>query len=201
MGLVRITSWYPHFNGSHLACHPARSTEWLDCHPKSCERWRIRSGPFGKAFSSIQFYFSWRRQIRKSMKRWQSYSCPSFRSQPILSDYFASQMTMKNCPTRVLTTLYYMRSYTADWPVQRLSVAIANSRRQAAGARSSIHQKVSTNPLLPNTKTRTAYNSTAWREDGGKRNFRGPKRQLFLQNKGFFKASTWSLVIQLHARE
>ena len=28
-----------------LACHPARSTEWLDCHPKSCERWRIRTGP------------------------------------------------------------------------------------------------------------------------------------------------------------
>ena len=29
-----------------LACHPARSTEWLDCHPKSCELWRIRTGPF-----------------------------------------------------------------------------------------------------------------------------------------------------------
>ena len=27
-----------------LACHPARSTEWLDCHPKSCELWRIRTG-------------------------------------------------------------------------------------------------------------------------------------------------------------
>ena len=28
-----------------LACHPARSTEWLDCHPKSCELWRSRTGP------------------------------------------------------------------------------------------------------------------------------------------------------------
>ena len=28
-----------------LACHPARSTEWLDCHPKSCELWRICTGP------------------------------------------------------------------------------------------------------------------------------------------------------------
>ena len=28
-----------------LACHPARSTEWLDCHPKSYELWRIRTGP------------------------------------------------------------------------------------------------------------------------------------------------------------
>ena len=28
-----------------LACHPARSTEWPDCHPKSCELWRIRTGP------------------------------------------------------------------------------------------------------------------------------------------------------------
>ena len=30
-----------------LACHPARSTKWLDCHPKSCELhvWRIRTRP------------------------------------------------------------------------------------------------------------------------------------------------------------
>ena len=28
-----------------LACHPARSTEWLDCHPKWCELWHIRTGP------------------------------------------------------------------------------------------------------------------------------------------------------------
>ena len=30
-----------------LACHPARSTEWLDCHTKSCELciWRVRTGP------------------------------------------------------------------------------------------------------------------------------------------------------------
>ena len=27
-----------------LACHPARSTEWLDCHPKSCELWHIHTG-------------------------------------------------------------------------------------------------------------------------------------------------------------
>ena len=35
----------------------------------------------------------------------------------------------------------------------------------------------------------------------GKRNFRGSKRQLFLQKEGLFKASTWSLVSQLHVRE
>ena len=28
-----------------LACNPARSTEWLDCHPKSCELWNICTGP------------------------------------------------------------------------------------------------------------------------------------------------------------
>ena len=28
-----------------LACHPARSTEWLDSNPKSCELWRILTGP------------------------------------------------------------------------------------------------------------------------------------------------------------
>ena len=46
MGLVRITSWYPNFNGSHIGLPPSSiSTEWLDCHPKSCELWRIRTGP------------------------------------------------------------------------------------------------------------------------------------------------------------
>ena len=40
----------------------------------------------------------------------------------------------------------------------------------------------------PDTKTRTEYNSTAGRKDRGKRNFRGPKRQLFLQNEGFFQS-------------
>ena len=53
----------------------------------------------------------------------------------------------------------------------------------------------------PDTKTRTAYNSSVGRGDEGKRNFGGLKRQLFLQNKGLFKASTASLVSQLHARE
>ena len=36
-----------------LACHPARSTEWLDCHPKSCELWRIRTGPIATTLVSI----------------------------------------------------------------------------------------------------------------------------------------------------
>ena len=27
-----------------LACHLARSTEWLDCHPKLCELWQSRTG-------------------------------------------------------------------------------------------------------------------------------------------------------------
>ena len=51
------------------------------------------------------------------------------------------------------------------------------------------------------TKPRTAYSSTAGCGNEGKRNFRGPKRQLFLQNEGLFKSSTASLVSQLHARE
>ena len=36
-----------------LACHPARSTEWLDCHPKSCEPWRIRTGPIYILFTTL----------------------------------------------------------------------------------------------------------------------------------------------------
>ena len=39
-----------------LACHPARSTEWLDCHPKSCELWRIRAGPIQV---SSEAFLSW----------------------------------------------------------------------------------------------------------------------------------------------
>ena len=39
----------------------------------------------------------------------------------------------------------------------------------------------------PDTKTRTAYNSTAGRGDGGKRNFRGQKRQIFYRTKVFSK--------------
>ena len=35
-----------------LACHPARSTDWLDCHPKSCELWRIRTGPIHDFFEA-----------------------------------------------------------------------------------------------------------------------------------------------------
>ena len=38
-----------------LACHPARSTEWLDCHPKSCELWRIRTGPI----DALKFVTPW----------------------------------------------------------------------------------------------------------------------------------------------
>ena len=36
-----------------LACHPARSTEWLDCHPKSYELWRIRTGPIAFLYLSL----------------------------------------------------------------------------------------------------------------------------------------------------
>ena len=53
----------------------------------------------------------------------------------------------------------------------------------------------------PDTKIRTAYNSTAGRGDEGKRTFRGPKRQLSLQNEGLLKPSTASLASPLHARE
>ena len=45
-----------------LACHPARSTEWLDCHPKSCELWRIRTGPIGGFEDGFhKFFFSSRK--------------------------------------------------------------------------------------------------------------------------------------------
>ena len=51
----------------------------------------------------------------------------------------------------------------------------------------------------PDTKTRTAYNSTTGGGDEWKYNFRGPKRHLFLQNEALFKAPTGSLVC-VHAK-
>ena len=38
-----------------LSCHPARSTKWLDCHPKSCELWRIRTGPISRWQDTFAF--------------------------------------------------------------------------------------------------------------------------------------------------
>ena len=44
-----------------LACHPARSTEWLNCHPKSCELWRIRTGPIPayRLFLNARDFLAW----------------------------------------------------------------------------------------------------------------------------------------------
>ena len=58
MGLVRITSWYPVSMEAMLACHPARSTEWLDCHPKWCELWHFRTGPILSQFSHSFVWWS-----------------------------------------------------------------------------------------------------------------------------------------------
>ena len=41
--MVAKFQWKPFWLAS---CHPAWSTEWLDCHQKSCELWHIRTGPF-----------------------------------------------------------------------------------------------------------------------------------------------------------
>ena len=51
-------------------------------------------------------------------------------------NFLPGKRRSKTVQTRVLTTLYYMRSYKPDWPVQRLSLVIANLRVQATGARS-----------------------------------------------------------------
>ena len=60
-----------------LACHPVRSTEWLDCHPKSCELWRIRTGPIDPAmpFRSFLLFPLYLRSI-KTEDRWESNLSP-----------------------------------------------------------------------------------------------------------------------------
>ena len=47
-------------------------------------------------------------------------------------------------------------------------------------------------PNIPDTKIRAAYNSTAWRGDGGKRNFRGPKRQISAERRYFQRVNKHS---------
>ena len=77
------------------------------------------------------------------MKRWQSYSRPNFRSQLILSEFFASQTAIKKClNTRVLTTLYYMRWYMLIGPFKCSQL---RSRVRELGPL----VLRSTNPLLP----------------------------------------------------
>ena len=50
MGLVRITSWYPNFNGSYFGLPPSEIHRMTGLPPKSCELWRIRTGPIAKPF-------------------------------------------------------------------------------------------------------------------------------------------------------
>ena len=53
---------------------PARTlsyTEWLNCHPKSCELWRIRTGPI-LFVGHLQFFFSQPAQV-SSVNRWKKH--------------------------------------------------------------------------------------------------------------------------------
>ena len=75
------------------------------------------------------------------MKRWQSYRRPNFRSQLILSEFFASQTAIKKCLNTGVDYTVLHAIVHADWPVQMLSVAIVSSRAWAA--RSSIDQPAS----------------------------------------------------------
>ena len=46
-----------------LTCHPARCTEWLDCHPKSRELWRICTGPINMLASVLNFSSTCRSEL------------------------------------------------------------------------------------------------------------------------------------------
>ena len=56
-----------------LPCHPARSTEWLDCHPKWCELWRIRTGPIcNKSLGIIDRLLQEELLLRRTLSREES---------------------------------------------------------------------------------------------------------------------------------
>ena len=87
-----------------------------------------------------------KKKLGKSMKRWQSYRRSNFRSQLILSEFFACQKAIKKClNTRVLTTLYYMRSYMLIGPFKCSQL---RSRVRELGPL----VLRSTNPLLPSLR-------------------------------------------------
>ena len=113
-----------------------------------------------------------KKKLGKSMKRWQSYRRPNFRSQQILSEFFASQTAIKKClNTRVDYTVLHAIVH-ADWPVQMLSVVIASSRAWAA--RSSIDQPSSPNfaPLgdqNPNLSLTSFKRRRTWQQEQAKK--------------------------------
>ena len=100
-------------------------------------------------------------------------------------------------------------SFQGLWQTSKLpqqGTALSDRKTDVPATLSSRSQLESSagKPITPSWANQTPkqeLRTTAGRGDEGKRNFRGSKRQLFLQNEGLFKASTASLVSQLHARE
>ena len=82
------------------------------------------------------------------MKRWQSYRRPNFRSQPILSEFFASQTAIKKCLNAGVDYTVLHAIIHADWPVQMLAVAIASLGRSSFDPPKSCDQPASPNFAL-----------------------------------------------------
>ena len=102
------------------------------------------------------------------MKRWQSYRRTNFRSQLILSEFFASQTAIKKCLNTGVDYTVLHAIVRADWPIQMLSVAIASSRAWAA--RSSIDQPSSPNFALlgdqnPNLSLTSFKRRGTWQQE------------------------------------
>ena len=99
-----------------------------------------------------------------------------FRSQLILSEYFASQTAIKKCLNTGVDYTVLHAIVHADWPVQMLSVAIANSRARAV--RSSIDQPSSPNFALlgdqnPNLSLTSFKRRRTWHQEQAKKKARG----------------------------
>ena len=119
------------------------------------------------------------------------------------------RMRTKHQNHKVSSSLRCISSFLGHWQTSTLpqQCRVLSSRKidfhTTPSSRSQLEWsagKPSTSGPANQTQGKTAYNSTVGRGDEGKRNFRGQKRQLFLQNNGFFEGSTASLVPQLHAR-
>ena len=138
------------------------------------------------------------------MQRWQSYRRPNFRSQLILSDFFASQTAIKKCLNTGVDYTVLHAIVHADWPVQMLSVAIAGSRAWAA--RSSIDQPSAPNFALlgdqnPNLSLTSFKRRRTWQLEQAKKKSTGQSSHRACNCRFCWTGPAVMIVVALRAED
>ena len=140
---------------------------------------------------------SYEKQIQKFMKR-----CKVCQKSPerevvrkkerIRKNVYKALKTAKCVPSCVASLVLHVADKLPSFPSEAELIQIERytSKPCCCPEHSSIERWQTAHFQLskPDTKTRTAYISTAGHGNEGKRNFRSRKQQLFMQNEGIFKA-------------